>query len=214
MRIELDLTHLFTFLLQGSSYTNMDGESVSTTTGDGVQVFSNSHTITGSSTNVDNYMGTTSFSRTGLEEGERLFANMVNHNDVKVIPKPDTIITGDEPAVINAVKEFMKSTGTPDTAERSDNVYRGKYNHIVLPLLATTNVGAPTSTGRYYWMLADLKNKDAIVEFSEMPTFTAPSPNNNSDDFLTDDWWFKSSASYAYGILDYKWAVGSAATTV
>ena len=214
MRIELDLTHLFTFGLQGSSYTNMDGETVNTVTGDGLQIFSDSHTITGSSTTVDNYGGTAAFNRTNLEAAERLFRNMVNMNDVKVVPKPDTIITGDDPAIVNVVSEFMKSVSAPDTSERADNVYKGKYKHVQLPLLATTNLGAPTSTGRYYWMLADLKKKDAIVEFSEMPTFTAPSPGNNGEEFDTDDWKFKSSASYAYGVLDYKWIVGQAATTL
>ena len=213
-RIELDLTHLFTFGLQGASYTNMDGETVDTVTGDAVAIFSNSHTITGSSTNVDNLNGTQAFNRTGLELAERLFANMVNMNDVKVVPKPDTIITSDESSVVNVVQEFMKSQGAPDTAERSDNVYKGKYQHIVLPFLATTNLGAPTATGRFYWMLADLKHKDAILEFSEMPTFTVPSPGNNGEDFDTDDWKFKSSASYAYGVLDYKWIVGSSATSI
>ena len=214
MRIELDLTHLFTFGLQGSTYTNMDGETVNTVTGDGLQIFSNSHTITGSATTVDNLNGTTAFSRTGLEAAERLFRNMVNMNDVKVVPKPDTIITSDEPSVTNLVGEFMKSVGAPDTAERAENVYKGKYKHIVLPLLATTNVGGPTTTGAFYWMLADLKHKDTILEFSEMPTFTAPNPGSNGEDFDTDDWKFKSSASYAYGILDYKWIVGAAATSV
>ena len=214
MRIELDLTHLFTFGLQGSSYTNMDGETVNTVTGDGLQIFSDSHTITGSSTTVDNSGGTAAFNRTNLEAAERLFRNMVNMNDVKVVPKPDTIITGDDPAIVNVVSEFMKSVSAPDTSERADNVYKGKYKHVQLPLLATTNLGAPTSTGRYYWMLADLKKKDAIVEFSEMPTFTAPSPGNNGEEFDTDDWKFKSSASYAYGVLDYKWIVGQAATTI
>lgn len=213
-RIELDLTHLFTFGLQGSSYTNMDGETVNTVTGDGAQIFSDSHTITGSSTNVDNYNGTLAFNRTNLEAAERLFRNMVNMNDMKVVPKPDTIITSDDPAITNVVAEFMRSVSAPDTAERADNVYKGKYRHVVLPFLATTNLGAPTSTGRYYWMLADTKHKDAIVEFSEMPTFTAPNPGSNGEDFDTDDWKFKSSASYAYGILDYKWIVGSAATAV
>lgn len=214
MRIELDLTHLFTFGLQGTSYTNMDGETVSTTTGDGLQIFSDSHTITGSSTTVDNYNGTNAFNRTNLEAAERLFRNMVNMNDVKVVPQPDTIITSDDPALINAVQEFLKSTGAPDAVENADNVYRGKFNHLILPLLATDANGGPSSTGRYYWMLADLKNKDAVLEFSEMPTFTAPSPGNNGEDFDTDDWKFKSSASYAYGVLDYKWIVGSAATSV
>ena len=213
-RIELDLTHLFTFGLQGSSYTNMDGETVNTVTGDGQQIFYDSHTITGSSTTVDNYVGTLAFNRTNLEAGERLFRNMVNMNDVKVIPKPDTIITGDDPAIVNIVAEFMRSVSAPDTAERADNVYKNKYKHIQLPFLATTNLGAPTSTGRYYWMLADLKHKDAILEFSEMPTFSMPGPGGNGEDFETDDWSAKSSASYAYGILDYKWLIGSAATSV
>lgn len=213
-RIELDLTHLFTFGLQGSSYTNMDGETVNTVTGDGVQIFSNSHTITGSSTTVDNLNGTLALNRTNLEAAERLFRNMVNMNDVKVAPRPNTIITSDDPAVENVVKEFLRSVDAPDTSERATNVYRGKYSHISLPYLATTNLGAPTSTGRYYWMLADLSRKDAILEFSEMPTFTMGGPGNNGEDFDTDDWKAKSSASYAYGILDYKWIVGSAATSV
>lgn len=213
-RIELDLTHLFTFGLQGSTYTNMDGETVNTQTGDALAIFSDSHTITGSSTTVDNSNGTLAFNRTNLEAAERLFRNMVNMNDVKVVPKPDTIITGDDPAIVNVVSEFLKSIEAPDTAERATNVYKAKYNHIQLPFLATTNLGAPTSTGRYYWMLADLKHKDAILEFSEMPTFTAPSTGNNGEDFDTEDWKFKSSASYAYGVLDYKWIVGSSATTI
>lgn len=214
MRIELDLTHLFTFGLQGSSYTNMDGETVNTVTGDGVQIFSASHTITGNaSTNVSNSNGTTAFSRVGLEAGERLFRNMVNMNSVKVVPSPNCIITSDDPAMENAVGEFLKSSGAPDTAERADNVYRGKYRHIVLPLLATDLNGAPSSTGRYYWMLADLSNRDAIVEFSENPNFAMSNPSDGGD-FLKDIWYAKSAASYAYGILDYKWIVGSAATTV
>lgn len=190
------------------------GETVNTVSSDGVQIFSNSHTITGGSDNVDNLNGTTAFSRSGLEAAERLFTNMVNNNNVKVVPMPDTIITGDDPAMLNAVAEFMRSVKAPDTAENAENVYKGKYKHVVLPFLATTNLGAPTSTGRYYWMLADLGNKDAICEFSENPTFTPPTPGGNQENALTEDWWYKSSASYAYGILDFKWITGSAATTV
>src|SRR3990167_11225163 len=213
-RIETDLTHLFTFGLQGSSYTNIDGETVNTVTGDGLQIFSDSHTITGSSTTVDNYGWTTAFSRTGLEAAERLFTNMVDDNDQMAIPEPDTIITGNDPAMINAVGEFMKSVSAPDTAERANNVYLNKYKHIVLPYLATTNLGAPTSTGAYYWMLADLKKKDAIAEFSENPTFTMGMPGNGGEEFKNENWWAKSTASYAYGVLDYKWICGSAATSV
>lgn len=214
MRVELDLTHLFTFGLQGSSYTNMDGETVNCVTGDGVQIFSDSHTITGGANTVDNYVGTTAFSRTGLEAAERLFRNMVNMNAVKVAPQPDTIITSDDPAVVNAVREFLNSTLVPDSNDNAMNVYGSKYKHIILPYLATDANGAPSSTGRYFWMLADLKHKDAVLEFSEMPQFVMANPGGNGEDFETDDWKAKSSASYAYGVLDYKWIVGAAATTI
>ena len=213
-RIELDLTHMFTFGLQGSSYVNMDGETVNTTTGDGQAIFSNSHTITGSSTTVDNLNGTLAFNRTNLEAAERLFTSMVNMNDVKVVPQPDTIITGDDPAIINVVAEFLRSVDAPDTSDRATNVYKNKYKHIVLPYLATDLNGSPSSTGRYYWMLADLKKKDAIAEFSEMPTFTMGAPGNGGEEFNNENWWAKSTASYAYGVLDYKWIVGSSATSV
>ena len=214
MRIELDLTHMFTFGLQGASYTNMDGETVETDTGDGLAIFSNSHTITGSSTTVDNLNGTLAFNRTNLEAAQRLFDNMVNMNDVKVVPQPDTIITGSDPAIVNLVREFMRSVDAPDTAERAMNVYKGAFNHVVLPLLATDLNGAPSATGRYYWMLADLSRKDAIAEFSEMPTFTMGMPGNGGEEFKNENWWAKSTASYAYGVLDYKWIVGSASTSI
>ena len=213
-RIELDLTHLLTFGLQGTSYVNMDGETVNTVTGDGLQIFSDSHTITGGANTIDNYVGATAFSKTSLETAERLFANMVNNNATKVSPMPNTIITSDDPAMVNVVSEFLRSQGAPDTTGPTFNVYAGKYKHIKLPYLATDLNGAPSSTGRYYWMLADLSKKDAIAEFSEMPNFTGANPGNNGEDFDTEDWKFKSSASYAYGILDPKWIVGNAATTV
>lgn len=213
-RLELDLTHLFTFGLQGSSYTNMDGETVNTVTADGEQIFSNSHPITGGSDVNDNSMGTTAFSRTGIEAAERLFKGMVNNNAVKVTPRPNTIVTSDDPQMVNAVAAFLNSVLSPDTSENEANPYKGKYRHIQLPLLATTNLGAPTSTGRYYWMLMDLMHKDAILEFSEFPTFTMANPGNNGEDFDTENWGAKSSASYTYGILDPKWLTGAAATAV
>lgn len=213
-RLELDLTHMFTFGLQGSSYTNMDGETVSTVAADGVQIFSDSHTITGGTTNIDNYLGTTAISGTGIEAGERLFTAMVNNANQKVTVKPNTIVTSDEPAMLNEVARQMKSDKDPGSAENAINVNKSKYQHIVLPYLNTTNLGAVTTTGKYFWMLADLTHKDAICEVSEYPTFKMATPDSNGEDFDTDNWATKSSAAYSYGVLDFKWIVGSAATSV
>lgn len=207
-RKELDLTHQLTFGMTGTSYTNMDGETVSTTTGDGLAIFSTVHTITGSSATFSNKM-TAAFSRAALEEAEGLFTRMVNHNGQKVTVTPDTIITSDDPATVNLVKEFLKSTMAPDTANGATNVYASKYKHLVLPYLATTATGAIDTTKVGYWFLADLAHTDAILEVSEEPNFVAPNVGGNGEDFETDGWKFKSSASYDYGFLDPKFIVGS-----
>lgn len=212
-RMELDLTHQFTFGLAGAtSYTNQDGETVYTTTGDGLSIFSTAHTITGSSTTFSNLI-TAKFSKEGLEEAEELFTRMINNNGIKVVVKPDTIITTDDPTTVNAVTEFLKSQGMPDSNYNGINVYNKKYKHLILPYLATDANGAYDSTKAGYWMLADLKHTDAICEVSENPNFKAPSAGGNGEDFETDGWKFKSSACYDLGVLDPKWIVGSNATT-
>ena len=210
-RMELDLTHQFTFGMSASSYVNMDGETVATTAADGVNIFSASHTMTGATGNVSNLI-TAKFSKAGLASAEQLFTLMRDNLGTKVVVKPDTIVTSDDPATINAVQEFLRSSGMPDTANNGDNVYKAKYKHLVLPYLATDSLGNPDTTKVNYWILADLSHTDAILEISENPTFTAPKIGGNGEDFLTDDWSFKSSATYDYGVADFKWAVGSNGT--
>jgi hypothetical protein len=207
-RIELDLTHQFTFGMSAASYTNMDGETVATTSADGQNIFDTDHTATGTSDSYSNLI-TTAFGRTGLEAAENLFNTFVDNNDNAVLVEPDTIITGRNVTVQNAVKEFLKSTLIPDGAENAVNVYAGKYKPLVLPYLSTTAAGKPVTTYDNYWMLADLKHTDALCEISEAPTFKAPSIGGNGEDFETDDWKFKSSACYDFGVLDFKWIVGS-----
>ena len=146
MRLCLDLTHQFTFG-DSTSYVNMDGETINTATADGVALFSANHTITGGADVFSNLVaGAPVFSREALEAAELLFTKMINHNAVKLIYKPDTIITSDDPETCNAVKEFINSVGRPDSAERGKNPYHKKYKHIILPLLATDGNGGYDST--------------------------------------------------------------------
>lgn len=212
-RIELDLTHQFTFGMSASSYTNMDGETIATTSADGHNIFDTDHTITGSSTATYSNLITTAFSRAGLEEAENTFNTFVDNNGNIVLVNPDTIITGRNVTIQNSVKEFLKSTLVPDEANNATNVYAGKYKHLVLPFLSTTLAGAPTTAYDNYWILADLAHTDAICEISENPNLRTPSEGGNGEDFETDNWKFKSSASYDYGVLDFKWVVGSTGQT-
>lgn len=211
-RMELDATHQFTFGMSAASYTNMDGETIATTTADGQNLFDSDHTKSDGTGTYANLM-TTAFGRAGLEEMEALFTLFEDDNGNKVVVEPNTIITSDNPAIINAVREFTKSTLVPDEANNAVNVYSGKYKHLVLPYLTTDANGAYSSTPATYWMLADLNMTDAIMEISENPTFTAPSAGGNGEEFETDDWKFKSSACYDLGVLDFKWICGSTGTT-
>jgi hypothetical protein len=212
-RIELDLTHQFTFGMSASSYTNRNGETIATTTGDGQNIFDTDHTITGSASATYSNLITTAFSRAGLEEAETQFTTFADNSGNKVVVNPDTIVTTDHPALINAVKEFTKSTLVPDEANNAVNVYSGKYKHIVLPYLATDLNGDRDSSIVNYWMLMDVANTDAILEISEEPRLVSPTGGGNGEDFETDDWYFKTSACYDYGVLDYKFAVGSNGST-
>jgi hypothetical protein len=183
--MELDATHQFTFGMSAASYTNMDGETVSCATGDGQNLFDTDHTISDGTGSYDNLI-TTAFSRAGLEEMEVLFTKFVDDNGSKVVVEPDTIVTTDTPSIINAVKEFAGSALIPDEANNAMNVYKGKYKHLVLPYLTTDANGDYSATPANYWMLADLKATDAIMEISENPTFTAPSSGGNGEEFETD----------------------------
>jgi len=71
----------------------------------------------------------------------------------------NTIITGNNPTVVNSVKQFLRSTS--DNTQNNPsvvNVYEGKYRHVILEQLATTATGAIDSTKKNYWALAAIGN--------------------------------------------------------
>lgn len=208
-RMELDLTHRFTFGT-ATTYTNMDGRSVSIDTGDTLALFSAVHTVRGSTTTFRNrVLNSPSFGRAGLEAAEALFSQqMIDSSGNKIIPQPDTIVTGNDPATENAVREFLNSTASPTVSNSGvENVYKSKYQHIVLPYLATTNVGGRDATKEKIWMLMSVAHTDGILEISEMPRLIAPSPGSNGEDFETMDHKFASMAAYGIEIVDPKWVV-------
>lgn len=210
-RMELDLTHRFTFF-SATSYTDMDGNTVSTVVGDTYQLGYTAHTVPSSSTTFRNIIANNPvFSKGGLEAAETLFATqMIDAAGNKVVITPDTIITTDNPTLVNDVRQYLNSVADPTSANSGvANEYRAKYRHIILPYLATSNVGAYDSTKANYWFLADVAHTDAILEVSEMPHLVVPTPGANSEDFENDDWKFRVSAAYGIEIIDPKFIVGS-----
>lgn len=210
-RMEIDMTHRFTFFAS-TSYTNMDGRSVTTTVGDGLALGSAAHTVTGSSTTFRNIVANNpTLSRGGLEAAETLFATqMINMAGEKVVVRPDTLIIPENPVYENIALEYLNSTAAPDAAHSGvTNVYKGKYRLLKLPDWATDATGARDSTKENYWALASLKDTTAMCEISEEPRLIAPSVGSNAEDFDSDNWKFKTTAAYGLEIVTPHWIVFS-----
>lgn len=154
-RIELDKTHRLTFC-EATSYVDMDGDTVDLTTGDGLSLANAAHTLKFNSATYSNRVsGDPIFSRGGLEGAEALaVSNVVSNFNERRIINFNTIVTGDDPNTVNAVKQFLNSMADVDAVQSGVmNVYKGKYTHLVLPYLATTATGSRDSTKERRWFL-------------------------------------------------------------
>lgn len=201
-RMELDLTHRLTFALS-TSYTDMDGATITTTVGDGLALVSASHTLRGTSTTFSNVItGNPVFSKGGLEVAEsQANTQILSQFGERRVMNFNTIITSDDPNTVNTVKEYLNSTADV-TGNNSGvvNVYKGKYKHVILPYLATTANGAYDSTKAKYWALAatgqGVMGWQAYLGIWEAANLKAPSAGNNGEDVHNDNWTYGTRGSY------------------
>ena len=209
-RMEMDKTHRFSFF-SATSYTDMDGDSISITVGDGKALGATDHTMPGTATTFRNIVANNPvLSKGGLEAAEKLFATqMIDTNGQLSFYEPDTLITTNDPTVVNTAKQYLGSMADPDAAhEGVMNPYQGRYRHIVLPFLSTTAAGAYDSTKANLWFLADLSRKDALCMVGQAPTLIPPTENDGKE-FETMDWKYAAFGSYALVISDARWIVAS-----
>ena len=203
-RMELDLTHRITFGT-ATSYTDMDGETVSTVVGDTLALFSAVHTLTESATTYSNIItGNPQFSKGAIEVAElqantQILANDGGQREMTF----NAIFTTNDPTQLNAIKRHIRST-TDDEQDNSGvvNVNLNKYEIVVLPRLATNNVGQYNSAKKNYWGLVakgmGQAGWQAYLGMWEAPNMKTPAAGNNGEDFHTDDWTF--GTRVAYGI--------------
>lgn len=207
MRMELDMTHQLTFAAS-TSYTDKDGNTITTTTGDGYALAYSGHTLAGSSTTYRNILaGNPRLSKGALEAAERLVTeNTYNQLGEKVAMPFDILFTTDDPNTVNTAREYLQSTADL-TGDNSGvvNVYQGKYRHVVMPLLATTAAGAVDTDKRYYWGIASSMYSTAHLGVWEEPHMKMPANLNAGEDFSTDDWEFGTRAGYGLVILNGAW---------
>ena len=194
-RMELDLSHRITFAT-ATTYTTKEGVVVDTTVGDTLCWASTAHTVRGSSATFRNRLANNPlFSKGALEGMEQMIVeNSINQFGEKVVVSYDILWTTDDANTINTVREFLKSTAAPEATNAGVvNVYAGKYKHVVLPLVATTNTGAVDSTKAKYWGLASSTNSQAFLGINEEPHMK---PTDGNTEFSTEDFNMGATAGY------------------
>jgi len=189
-RLELDLSHRLGFGT-ATTYTDKNGTLVDISVGDTLALFSTVHTLTGTSATYRNRLaGNPILSKGALEGIERLVIEETLNNFGEKITAPfDILWTTDDPNSVNTALEYLKSVAAPDFANSGvTNVYKGKYKHVILPLVATTAAGAVDTTKRRYWGIASSMISDAHLGVWEAPHRQTPSDLNAGEEFSTDDW--------------------------
>lgn len=201
-RMDIDLTHRLTFATS-SSYTDMDGNSVTVTVGDGNPLAYATHALAFSSTTYRNRVsGDPVFSQGALESAELLGATNVYSNfGEKRVMDFNVIFTSDDPGTIRDVRQVLESTADVDAAHSGVlNTYRGKYRHVVLPWLATTATGAADSAKRQWWGIAAIgmgaSGWQAYYGVFEPTNLKAP-----TEDEHNDDWLYGTRGSYGIVVL-------------
>jgi len=210
-RLELDLTHRFTFWT-ATTYTDMDGTTVTIDTGDDLALLSTVHTVRGSSTTFRNRLaGNPQLSKGALEGIERLAVEeTINQFGEKVVIPFDLLITSDDPNTVNVARELLQSSAAVEGPHSGvKNVYMGKYTHVILPRLATDANGAVDTTKRKYWGIASKVYSSAHLGVWEEPRLKVPQDLNAGEEFSTDDWNFGVRAGYGICVVNGSWIKGA-----
>lgn len=203
-RLDLDMQHRITFALS-TSYTNMDGNSISTVVGDGLALASTAHTLLSSASTYRNILANNpQVSKGSLEAMEKMWVeNTLNHFGQKLARPANVIWSTDDPNTVNTIRELLKSSAAISAPNAGvTNVYQAKYEHVILPLVATDASGNVDSTKAKYWGLTT-KGRDgwqAYLAVNEEPHIM-PMQNSNSVDVRTDNTSIPARIGYAIAIL-------------
>lgn len=217
-RVELDLTHRLTFGTS-TSYVDLDGNTVDLTVGDGLALFSTVHTLKFSSITYSNRIsGDPLFSKGALELAQLLTTTDILSNfGEKRVLNFNRIVTGNNPTVINAVRQFLHSTS--DNTQVNDgviNTHMNEYQHVILTQLATTATGAVDSTKKNWWFLVAANQgtngwQSYFCEWDAMSL--TPSTEGNGMDVHKDIWYFNVRQAYGIGIVSGRGIIASCPTS-
>ena len=196
-RLEQDL-QLLIGMGTGSSYTNRDGNTVSTQSADAVNIFSNSHT-TRSGTGYDN-LDSTAFGQTGIEAHENLWRNFVNHDGQLTDQMANAIFSTTKSTLCNLIEEYLNSRGHVEDNHLGVNVYGYKgprYQHVKMEYLDCTNLLARDASKDDYWGLVVLNADEHELKISQDPIVYPPQLVQRNRNVL-----IQTDCHYSYGIRD------------
>lgn len=173
-RIELNL-QLGIGMGAGASYTDMDGNTVSTLSADGKNTFATNHT-TRAGTTYSNIQAIT-FGVPGLEAHENLLRKITNHSGRQVRKVATHIYHTRTPSLVNDVEEYMNSRGHVADANRGLNVYgyKGpKYQTIEMEYLDANPDETQDTSKDDYWGLVAAGSEELQCEVSQDPVIYKP----------------------------------------
>lgn len=206
-RMELDLQHRITFAT-ATSYADQDGRTIDTTVGDTLALASTAHTVRGSSTTFRNRLANNpQASRGAVEAMEKMrVENHINQFGQKVPVSDDIIWSTEDPNTVNTIRELLRATSTVESGVNDGvpNVYRMKYRHVALPLVATDKDGNVDSTKAKYWGLASSRNTAFYLGVHEEPHVIPPTEGDGKN-VLTDDWVFNARGGWMIVIPAAAW---------
>lgn len=202
-RLDLDLSHRLSFA-ESTSYTDMDGETVDLTVGDGLALISSVHTLAASSTTFSNVItGNPSFSQGALEVAElQQNTQVMDHFGNRRIMNFNVIWSSDDPTTCNDIKQVLRSGSDIDAAHAGvENVYKGKYQHVILHRLATDANAGYDSTKRKRWGTCAAGEWQAYCGMFENANLKTPSSGNNGEDIHNGNWTYASMMSYGICVV-------------
>jgi len=187
-RIEQDIQQ---FIKGGAtgSYVNIDGDTITIQSADGIALFANNHTVNGSATLVDN-LDATVFGQTGLEAPGNLARNGLNHEGQRSNHVMNAIYSTTEVGNTELIKEYRNSTGHVEDAAHGINTWVGRYAHIALEYLDADTSGSPDSTTNAYWGIALMGSKNLKLRVGKNPRIHEPKITERSNNLLlqAEDW--------------------------
>lgn len=196
-RINLDQTQFAITFAQGTSYIDMDGYVIDTTTGDGLSLANAAHTLAHSGLTYTNIIpGAPQFSKAAMILAETIARN--NTLDNFGIPKGYTwthIWCSGAPNNVENITQFLRSLSDNTQANPNvENTYQNRYKMLVLEQIDTNVFGQRDTTKSNWWGLGafsgDITSGTrfmAVYAEWEAPHMKpAPTETNNASDYSRD----------------------------